>query len=212
MEKVTPAGQLSIIAGTGTPGTPTQGPATSSDLSNPWGVAVDASGNLYIADTSNQVVEKVTSPSTSPGPPTNVVATPGNGALSVTWSAPSSDGGSALTDYVVEYSSNGGTSWTLATCSGTATTCTITGLTNATSYVVRVSTTNAVGTGDPSAISAAVTMTSSKTSATTASSSKVTKLAATGSDEAALVLSSGGLVPSGGVVLPVKRRRRALNK
>jgi sugar lactone lactonase YvrE len=61
IEKVTPSGTLSIIAGTpGSSGTPTPGPATSSPLNNPLGVAVDSSGNLYIADQSNNVIEEVT--------------------------------------------------------------------------------------------------------------------------------------------------------
>jgi sugar lactone lactonase YvrE len=60
VEKVTPAGMLSIVAGTGTNGAPTPGPATSSNLWGPQGVAVDGAGNVYIADSGNSVVEKVT--------------------------------------------------------------------------------------------------------------------------------------------------------
>jgi sugar lactone lactonase YvrE len=60
VEKVTPSGALSVVAGTGTYGAPTPGPATSSDLGNPGGVAVDAAGDLFIADNFNHVVEKVT--------------------------------------------------------------------------------------------------------------------------------------------------------
>jgi hypothetical protein len=60
VEKVTPAGQLSVIAGTGTFGTPTAGTATSSRLNDPTGVAVDAAGDVYIADYQNDVVEKLT--------------------------------------------------------------------------------------------------------------------------------------------------------
>jgi sugar lactone lactonase YvrE len=59
VEKVTPAGTLSVIAGTGTAGAPTPGPATSSRLNNPQGVAVDSAGDLYIADAGNSDVEKV---------------------------------------------------------------------------------------------------------------------------------------------------------
>jgi hypothetical protein len=36
------------------------GPATSAELSNPLSVAVDSAGNLYIADTTNSVIRKVT--------------------------------------------------------------------------------------------------------------------------------------------------------
>ena len=74
VEEVTTGGTLSIIAGTGTSGAPTPGPATSSDLSNPSGVAVDSSGNVYIADTNNQVVEKVT-----PGTPGTLSIAAGTG-------------------------------------------------------------------------------------------------------------------------------------
>ncbi len=54
-------GNLSIVAGTGTGGVPIPGPATSSPLAGPLGVAVNSGGtNLYIADTGNNVVEQVT--------------------------------------------------------------------------------------------------------------------------------------------------------
>jgi sugar lactone lactonase YvrE len=61
IEKVTPAGELSIVAGIpGSPGNPTPGPATSSHLSQADGVAVDAAGNVYIADGGPNVIERVT--------------------------------------------------------------------------------------------------------------------------------------------------------
>ena len=60
IEKVTPDGTLSIVAGTGQRGTPVPGPATSSNLHDPEGLAVDAAGNLFIADSGNQMIEKVT--------------------------------------------------------------------------------------------------------------------------------------------------------
>jgi sugar lactone lactonase YvrE len=61
IEKVTPSGALSIIVGTpGSSGPPTPGPAVSSSLNNPLGVAVDSAGNLYIADQGNNVIEQVT--------------------------------------------------------------------------------------------------------------------------------------------------------
>jgi hypothetical protein len=48
------------VAGTGTFGKTTPGPATTSDLSDPTGVTVDSAGNVYIADTTEAVVDKVT--------------------------------------------------------------------------------------------------------------------------------------------------------
>ena len=59
--QVTSAGTLSIFAGTGTYGAPTAGAATSSDLASPGGLAVGPNGSLYIADTGNDVIEKVSS-------------------------------------------------------------------------------------------------------------------------------------------------------
>jgi DNA-binding beta-propeller fold protein YncE len=60
--KVSPAGVLSIFAGraSGLAGQPTTGTATNSRLHTPTGVATDATGNLYIADTANNRVEEVT--------------------------------------------------------------------------------------------------------------------------------------------------------
>ncbi len=60
IEKVTPSGTLSVVAGNGQSGVPTPGLATASDLAGPAGVAVDGSGNVYVADTNNSLVEKVT--------------------------------------------------------------------------------------------------------------------------------------------------------
>ena len=59
VEKVTPAGMLSVVAGIGNYGPTKPGPATRSGVW-PFGVAVDASGNLFIADDANYVVDEVT--------------------------------------------------------------------------------------------------------------------------------------------------------
>jgi DNA-binding beta-propeller fold protein YncE len=59
VEKVTPAGTLSVFAGNGTPGAPLAGPATHSPLRTPTGVAVDAAGDVFIADPAAQVILKV---------------------------------------------------------------------------------------------------------------------------------------------------------
>ena len=57
--KVSRAGIISVVAGTGTGGQETAGPATGSELNYCYAVATDAAGNVYIADTFNHVVEKV---------------------------------------------------------------------------------------------------------------------------------------------------------
>ena len=64
VRKVTPAGTITTVAGSGTDCesgfSGDGGPATSSHLDNPSGLALDTGGNLYIADSGNQRVRKVT--------------------------------------------------------------------------------------------------------------------------------------------------------
>jgi uncharacterized protein (TIGR03437 family) len=61
IRKVTPAGTISTVAGTGTAGSSGNGgQATSAQLSSPWGVAVDSSGNLFITDNGNARIQLVT--------------------------------------------------------------------------------------------------------------------------------------------------------
>ncbi|MDQ1726274.1 MAG: hypothetical protein QOK14_319, partial [Frankiaceae bacterium] len=85
---------------------------------------------------------------TAPGTPTNAVATAGDAQASVSWSAPNSNGGSAVTGYTVTATPGGAT----ASTSG-ATSVVVPGLTNGTSYTFRVTATNAVGTSAPSTAS-----------------------------------------------------------
>ncbi|MCX7416723.1 MAG: fibronectin type III domain-containing protein [Planctomycetia bacterium] len=90
--------------------------------------------------------------------PKTVVATSGNAQLAVTWTAPANTGGSAITDYLVKYSANSGSTWTnFIHPVSTLTSCTITGLTNGTSYIIKVIAKNAVGISLPSASSAPAT-------------------------------------------------------
>ena len=96
-------------------------------------------------------------PAAVPGMPTSVSGSSGNGSVSLTWSAPSSVGGSGILDYVIEYSSNSGATWTtFADGTSTTTSGTVTGLANGTSYVFQVSASNNVGTGQQSAVSSGV--------------------------------------------------------
>ena len=93
-------------------------------------------------------------PAAVPGMPTSLSGSSGNGSISLTWSAPSSGGGSGILDYVIEYSSNSGATWaTFADGTSTSTSATVTGLTNGTSYVFRVTATNTVGSGQQSSVS-----------------------------------------------------------
>ena len=63
IRKVMPGGTITTMAGNNSLGfgnSGDDGPATSAQLGDPSGVAVDGVGNLYIADTMNNVIRKVT--------------------------------------------------------------------------------------------------------------------------------------------------------
>ncbi|MGD0500985.1 MAG: putative Ig domain-containing protein, partial [Bryobacteraceae bacterium] len=86
VRKVSPSGIITTVAGNGIPGySGDGGPATSAQLNTPHGMAVDGSGNLYIADANNHRIRKV-----SVGGIITTVA--GNGGYGY-----SGDGGSAVT-------------------------------------------------------------------------------------------------------------------
>jgi sugar lactone lactonase YvrE len=60
VRRITPAGVISTYAGTGLSGRGGDGgPAVNAQLAQPGGLAVDAAGNLYIADTLNGSIRKV---------------------------------------------------------------------------------------------------------------------------------------------------------
>lgn len=96
---------------------------------------------------------------TAPGVPTIGSATVlARRSASISWTAPSSDGGSSITNYTVNSYKNGSASAssTLKT-SGAVLTATFTGLTPGSSYEFRVQATNAVGTGQLSSPSNQIT-------------------------------------------------------
>jgi len=84
---------------------------------------------------------------TAPLQVTGLSVTTGDTKLTLSWSSPGS-GGSAITDYVIEQSTDGGSTWsTLSDGTSSATSYVVTGLTNGSSYSFRVSATNVIGTG-----------------------------------------------------------------
>ena len=92
-----------------------------------------------------------------PGAPTIGTATPANTSASVAFTAPSSDGGSAITSYTVTAADSTTPANGNQTASGASSPITVTGLTNGDSYTFTVTATNGVGTGPASGASNAVT-------------------------------------------------------
>ncbi|MDA9912763.1 fibronectin type III domain-containing protein [Planktomarina temperata] len=108
-----------------------------------WAVGAEAS--LTIADLSGNAV--TVSNIVAPSAPTALVATPGDAQVSVAFTAPTSNGGAAITDYQYELDDSG--TWTSAS---TATSpVVITGLTNGTAYSIKLRAVNSAGNGAESA-------------------------------------------------------------
>ena len=117
----------------------------------------------------NEVGPSAPSPVAGPVSPRTVPSTPGRprvvgdyGALSVSWAASPSDGGSPVTRYRVRVATSTAGPFVLAgqgTCRGPllARACQIVGLTGGRAYYVVVSAVNAAGSGPASAVSASAT-------------------------------------------------------
>ena len=83
-----------------------------------------------------------------PTAPLNLAVVSGNAALDFSWTAPTDDGEDlagtdSIVDYVVEYSSDAGVTWTAHTPNPTTTSTTVSGLTGGVEYLLRVAARNA---------------------------------------------------------------------
>src|SRR5690348_3118653 len=113
------------------------------------------SGSLVMPPNTGQILQTV--PASVPGAPTGVSAVAGDASASVSFSAPGSDGGSAISGYTVTAADattpgNGG-----QVVSGGGSPLVVSGLTNGDVYSFTVTATNGVGTGPASAPSNSVT-------------------------------------------------------
>jgi len=156
------------FAGTGTGGTPPYsyswafGDGTTSTAQNPshtYNTAGTDTATLTVTDSSSPAKTATSSVTitgspiagTVPGAPAALTATPGNGQVSLAWSAPASNGGVNITSYRVYRgtSSGGETLLTTGGCGnlGAVLSCTDTGLANGQAYFYKVSAVNAIGEG-----------------------------------------------------------------
>lgn len=128
-------GSVSVTAATG--------PIMVPGLTNGTAYSCSVTARNAIGSSAASAAVSVT-PATVPGAPSITAIAAGNAELSITFAAPSSDGGNAITGY----SASCGASTT--TVSGTSSPLKITGLTNGTTYSCTVSATNEVGPGPAS--------------------------------------------------------------
>jgi len=142
------------------------------DDDNARGIVIDSEGRIVVvgeADMDAGIfddfgVARYLSEDSVPAAPTGVFALSSDGLLAVTWAAPSTCwncatavGGASITDYLIEYSSDGGLNWSTFSDGTSATAAVIvTGLSNGVGYVFRVSAVSSAGTGPASVASAAV--------------------------------------------------------
>jgi uncharacterized repeat protein (TIGR02543 family) len=116
-------------------------------------------------------------PAGVPLSPSSITGTGLGGSTTIEWTAPTSDGGSPITDYVIEYSVAGSGTWTtFSDGTSNATSATITGLTAGNAYEFRVSAKNLIGNSLPSFTSPVVETLSTAPTITsvTGASEKVT--------------------------------------
>ena len=128
------------------PSSPTQACSVSSGPPPQKGLIVGGTGVVSGANVTDLLVECVTT-ATAPGAPTNVQVSPSGGTASVSWVAPTNDGGSPITGYTVVLQPGG----LGCTVSGNPppTSCQISGVQPGITYTATVTASNGQGTGAP---------------------------------------------------------------
>src|SRR5579875_783710 len=121
---------------------------------------VRASNSAGTGPQSNEASATPSAPVTPPSPPTGLAASEASSSqIDLSWNTPSSDGGSAITGYMVERSSDSGSTWSAISqdTGSTATNYSDSGLQPGITFEYRVSAINPAGTSQPSNTASATT-------------------------------------------------------
>ncbi len=132
-------------------------------------------------------------PITTPTAPTITSIVAGNQKLTVNFSAPTSNGGAAITNY--EHRFRGETLWTPRFPASALGPIEITGLTNGQSYEVEIRAANSAGSGDASAYVSGTPVGSATTSGSTPSTGATTRVPAKNTSGAPLIGEYASAVP-----------------
>ena len=147
----TPPYSYSWNFGDGSAASTAQNPSHTYSNAGTYTAALTVTDSSSPAKTATANVTITASPiaGSPPGPPTGLTGRPGNGQVSLSWTAPASNGGVQISSYRVYRgtTSGGETLVTSGGCSGlgAVTSCTDTGLTNGRTYYYKVSAVNAIG-------------------------------------------------------------------
>ena len=125
------------------------------------GAAANPNTNMIYVDNSGNsvaVINGSSSNTTVPSAPTNLSATAVSPSqINLSWTAPTNNGGSAVTGYKIERSTDGGTTWNTIVASTSHSWYSDYFLSASTTYTYRVSAINAIGTSLPSSTASATT-------------------------------------------------------
>ncbi len=138
-----------VASGTCTAVAPSE-TCTVTGLTNGTAYTFKATATNGIGTSAQSTASSAVTPSTVPTPPTGLTVASGDGLVTISFTAPTNDGGSPVTGYTVT-ASNG------ATISGSSSPLTIAGLTNGTAYTFTVKATNINGDSVASVTSASST-------------------------------------------------------
>jgi hypothetical protein len=135
--------------------TPTSTTFTDTGLANgqAYYYTVKAVNSVGTSPASNEASATPVVSVTAPSSPTGLVVTAvSSSQINLSWTAPSNIGGSAITGYKIDRSTNGGSTWftIVSNTASITTTYSNTGLAASTTYTYRVSAINSVGTSAPS--------------------------------------------------------------